>query len=189
MRVATIEVTGLTPYSQSKPAKSERKPEEEWMAFEERVWRERIHVDKEGHVFIPAVGIVNGMATAASYLGKGGELKKIGSSTWAENFRCGLAVAEGPIIDKTVKDAEGEWIYANSDGKRGSGKRVWRCYPIFHSWESTFTIHILDDSIPEDVFRKVVEAFGLFNGVGRYRPQNGGYLGRFQVVKCEIKKA
>ena len=30
-------------------------------------------------------------------------------------------------------------------------------------------------------------AFGLFIGIGRYRPQNGGYLGRFTVKSCKIQ--
>jgi len=187
MRIATVEITGLTPYSQSMAYTSERKSEETHDDFDRRAWPEHLHIDDEGKVFIPAVAILQGMASAASYLGKGGNLKKQGSSTWAQNFNCGLAISRGPSINRTEKDARPERVYCNSDGKRGSGKRVWRTFPVFDEWATTLTIHILDDTIPEEIFRKVLEAFGLFIGMGRYRPQNGGYLGRFVVKGCKIE--
>ena len=187
MRVATVEIKGLTPYSQSKALQSEKKKEETHDDFDGRVWREHIHHDEAGNVVIPATCIGLGLATSASYLGKTGELAKKGQATWAENIRCGLAIAASPKIGKTVDDARPERVYSNADGKRGSGKRVWRTFPIFDTWSATMVIHILDDNIPEAIFLKVVEAFGLFNGIGRYRPQNGGYLGRFVVESCKIK--
>lgn len=186
MRVAIVKVKSLTPYSQSRALESEKKREETHDDFDKRIWRERIHADEQGEVFIPPVAITQGMATAASYLGKGGELKKKGAATWAQNFTCGLAVAEGPRIGMKADDARAERVYCHSDGRRGSGKRVWRTFPIFEKWAATFTIHILDDTIPEDIFERVVKAFGLFIGAGRYRPENGGYLGRFIVEKVTI---
>jgi hypothetical protein len=186
MRTATIQIEGLTPYSQSRAYQTEKNDNETHDDFDKRAWPQHLHVDDKGEVFIPAVSILQGLAAAASYLGKGGDLKKKGSSTWAQNFNCGLAVARGPSLGKTQTDARTERVYCNSDGKRGSGKRVWRTFPIFDQWASTLTIHILDDTIPETIFAKVLEAFGLFIGIGRYRPQNGGYLGRFTVKKMEI---
>jgi len=47
-------------------------------------------------------------------------------------------------------------------------------------------VHILDDSIPEDVFGKVVNDCGLFNGFGRYSPRVGGHNGRFTVEDLKI---
>ncbi len=188
MRTATITIVGMTPYSQSKALQVEKKRDEDYKTFEERIWKQRLHVDEKGQVFIPPVSIVLGMACAAAYLSKGGELKKKGAATWSQNFNSGLAIAEGPMIGKTAEDARPEWVYCHADGKRGSGKRVWRCFPIFPQWGTTFVLHILDDTIPEEVFRRVVEAFGLFNGLGRFRPQNGGYLGRFIVESIKICK-
>jgi hypothetical protein len=185
MRIATIRVKGLTPYSQSRALQSDKNREETHDDFDKRIWQEHLHVGTDGVFFIPAVSIIQGMASAASYLGKGGELKKKGQANWAENFRCGLAMARGPVIEGSPPRPER--VYCNADGKRGSGKRVWRTFPIFDEWSATFEIHILDDTIPEEVFIRVVNAFGLFIGIGRYRPQNGGYLGRFTVESLTIK--
>jgi hypothetical protein len=187
MRVATLTIVGLTPYSQSRAFRSEKKKEETYDDFDCRAWPEHLYVNEAGEIFIPAVALIQGFAAAASYLAKGGDLKKKGAANWAQNFLCGLAVAEGPTIGVKAKDAIPERVYCHADGRRGSGKRVYRTFPIMHKWSATVVAHILDDSIPEDIFRKVATAFGLFIGIGRYRPQNGGYLGRFTVEKCEIK--
>jgi len=192
MRTATIKVTAMTPYSQSKALKEEKKRAESYEAFETRVWKDRMHVDSDGHVFVPPVSILNGMACAAAYLSKGGELKKKGNATWSQNFTCGLSISEGPTllnrdgVPMRGEDGDSVWVYCHADGKRSSGTRVWRCFPVFEKWTLEFVLTILDDTIPEEVFNRVVEAFGLFNGIGRYRPQNGGYLGRFVVDSIEI---
>lgn len=189
LRIATVRIKSLTPYSQSKALQSEKPKEESYDDFNKRIWPERMHVNDAGDVFIPAAGISQGLAAAASYLGKGGNLKKKGNATWAQNFMCGLAIAAGPTIGLKVKEARAEPIYCHADGKRTPGPRVWRTYPVFDQWAATLEIHILDETIPEGIFSQVVEAFGLFIGIGRHRPQNGGYLGRFTVEKLTIKTA
>ena len=93
------------------------------------------------------------------------------------------------LVCLKAKDAKSKRVYCHADGRRGSGKRVWRTFPVWEKWATTLVIHILDDSIPEDIFAKVLEAFGLFIGIGRYRPQNGGYLGRFIVGSLDIRDA
>lgn len=187
MRVATIKIKGLTPYSPSRALQSEKKQDETHDEFDRRIWKEHIHHDGNGNVVIPVTCIAPAFATSASYLGKTGELAKKGQATWAENIRCGLAISESPKIGKTVDEAVAERVYCHANGKRGPGTRVWRTFPIFHEWSATLVIHILDDSIPAEIFERVLEAVGLFNGFGRFRPQNGGYLGRFIVESCEIK--
>jgi hypothetical protein len=188
MRVATIKIKGITPYSPSKAFTSEKKDKESPEAFDIRCWREHAHVDASGNIVIPSVSIGKALADTASFLSKGGELKKVGNAKWAENFFRGLAIAKSPQIGyKSADMKEPEMVYCHADGNRKSGKRVWRRFPIFHDWTATLVVHILDDSIPEDVFAKVVESCGLFNGFGRYSPRTGGHNGRFVVESLSIK--
>jgi len=189
MRIATIQIEGLTPYSQSRPLMSQKARNESHDEFDARVWTEHLHTDpQQKTVIIPATSINQGLAEAAAYLSKGGELKKKGQATWSQNFRCGLSVGHAPALhDTKPADARAEKVYCHANGKRGSGSRVWRTFPVFDTWSATLTVHILDDTIPEEVFRRVVAAFGLFIGIGRHRPENGGYLGRFQVADLEIE--
>ena len=48
------------------------------------------------------------------------------------------------------------------------------------SWEEhPATILVIDDLIPEAVFRKVLESSGQLVGIGRFRPQSRGFYGRY----------
>jgi hypothetical protein len=39
----------------------------------------------------------------------------------------------------------------------------------------------LDETITEEVFKLHLEESGKFIGIGRFRPQNNGFYGRFKV--------
>ena len=43
------------------------------------------------------------------------------------------------------------------------------------------TFYVLDDIITESVFAQVLRSAGLLVGLGRFRPENRGFYGRFQV--------
>lgn len=188
MRVATIRIKGITPYSPSKAFQSEKKEKESPEQFDIRCWREHAHVDAKGNVVIPSVAIGKAIVASAAFLSKGGFLQKKGAATWKENFERGLAIASSPAIGHTADEmTEPEMIYAHADGNPKGGKRVWRRFPIFQDWDATLVIHILDDSIPVEVFKQVMDACGLFNGFGRYSPRVGGHNGRFIVEDISIK--
>ena len=187
MRIATIEIKGLTPYSPSKAFQSEKKPKESHEEFDKRCWREHAHVNKNDEVVIPAEVTRKAIIETAEFLGKGGFLQKKGAAKWTENFQRGLAVTEGSPIGHTVESmSEPELVYCHADGNPKSGKRVWRRFPFFREWEATLTVHILDDSIPEEIFNRVIDEVGVFNGFGRSSPRTKGQLGRFIVEKCTI---
>jgi hypothetical protein len=76
-------------------------------------------------------------------------------------------------------------ISANSNGVRGSGKRVPRRFPEFGKWHGTAEFTILDDIITRDVFETHVRAAGTVVGIGRFRPENGGTNGRFRPIEFE----
>ena len=71
--------------------------------------------------------------------------------------------------------------YGHADGKKGSGTRVARTFPVIHEWDGTAEVMILDESITKDVFTRYLEEAGKFIGIGRFRPRNGGFYGRFSV--------
>ena len=81
-----------------------------------------------------------------------------------------------------AKDVDGLWLFVPADGKRGSGKRVDKCFPVISSWESDVIFYVLDETITESVFRQHLEEAGKFIGVGFFRPRNNGFYGRFEVV-------
>jgi len=50
-------------------------------------------------------------------------------------------------------------------------------------------VHVISESVPDDVVERVVKASGLFVGVGRFRPENGGTNGRYEVTSMQWSEA
>lgn len=68
MHIATAHLQSISPYSQSRfhaaPA-LDKENKEDW---ERRTWRQRLHVNGEGQVFIPPMSFKNCLAEAAKFL-------------------------------------------------------------------------------------------------------------------------
>ena len=78
-------------------------------------------------------------------------------------------------------DVPGEWLFVPSDGKRGGGSRVSKCFPLIAKWELVVIFYILDEIITDDVFKVHLRDAGNFIGLGRFRPSRNGFYGRFQI--------
>ena len=96
-----------------------------------------------------------------------------------------MICVDNPPLGVHKDDVESVRINANADGVRGSGKRVWRTFPVIPKWESEATFMIMDDTITKDVFEDVFHAAGMGIGIGRFRPEKGGINGRFSAVSFE----
>ncbi|MGB1012800.1 MAG: hypothetical protein ACPG4T_01605, partial [Nannocystaceae bacterium] len=69
-----------------------------------------------------------------------------------------------------------EWLFVPSNGVAGHGTRVHRCFPVIGAgWKVRASFVILDETITRDVFEETLDESGKLIGVGRFRPQNGGY--------------
>lgn len=181
MRIATCTLSSLSPYSQSRPHETPMLERERHDDYEERTWREKSHATPDGHVFIPPMAFKMAVDFAASML----SMKRVGRSTYTKFFLSGVLVMDPLVLPFTKEDARRDRIYCNADGRRGSGTRVWRNFPTFDEWRGDVIFHVLADEITEKVFEPHLVQAGAFCGIGRFRPQNGGFYGRFQVE--EIK--
>lgn len=183
MKICRAELRSMTPYSQSRLLVSKPNEKEEWQSFEERIWKERAHYDEQDRIVIPPMAFKMALDTAAMRLG----LKIPGrrGATFTKHFLSGVLVMDPLLTQSTRSTVQGEWINANADGKRGSGKRVPRCYPVIPKWEGEVAFHVLDDTITKDVFERVLRESGQFVGIGRFRPQNAGFYGRFSIQNIE----
>lgn len=181
MRTVVAALESISPYSQSKEKdrafpKGQKETHED---HEKRTWRERCHYDEKGEIFIPPMAFVNILCDAARLLKM--QIPGEGKSTYTKHFDNGLIIPEGISLGVKVEDIEGEWLFVPSDGRRGGGKRVWRCFPIIRSWSGDITIHIINDKITGEVFKYHLEQAGSFVGLGRFRPASRGFYGRFKV--------
>lgn len=185
MKIATATIVGLSDYSQSKFISVDKKPRELPKDYEERNWRERCHYGTDGRLFVPAMSFKNCLAAAAKFMSE--QVPGKGKATYTKHFLSGVLVMDNAPLPVTKDDVEGEWFFVPSDGKRGGGSRVHKCFPVVRDWRVTVQFHILDDIITEDVFKRTLMNAGNYIGIGRFRPENGGYYGRFRVegVKWE----
>ena len=181
MKIATATLRSVSPYSQSRYHKEEKRDDESHADHRERTWKKHCHVNDDGNIIIPPMAFKNCLYLAAKFR----SIKKIGKQTYTKHFKAGVGVLEPAVLNVTIDDVEPEWLFLNADGKSGGGTRVEKCYPLIKSWETTVVFHIFDDEIPRDVFALVLSEAGKFIGVGRFRPENGGFYGRFEVVKIE----
>ena len=180
MHVVTAILRSVSPYSQGRYHAIPRNDRETADDHEHRTWRERVHADSNGEVFIPPMALKNCLAECAKFRSE--QVPGKGKATYTKHFEAGLLVLDPLRLGIQKDDVEGEWLFVPADGRRGSGKRVMKCFPVVQSWEATATIHVLDDAITKDVFERHLAEAGRFIGMGRFRPRNNGYYGRFEVI-------
>lgn len=182
MRTAIVTIKGVTPYSSSRAIESERRDKEGPDDFEQRTWRERLHVDAEGAAFIPGIAFKKALDIAARRFPI--QVKGRGKATYAKFMEAGIQVMENvPLPGVTRETVKGERLFVPSDGKAGGGRRVWRIFPIVHAWGGEVAFTVFDDTITEDVFEKTIPQALAFVGIGRWRPERGGMYGRANVEK------
>ena len=183
MRTAVATLRSIAPYSQSRglPIDGElrRRDKETAHDHEERTWRARIHADAAGQVFIPPMAFKNALSEIAKFLGM--QIPGKGKSTYTKHFEAGVLCMTPLVLPLKRDDVQCEWLFVPSDGIRGSGKRVWKCFPVIQEWTGEAVFQIIDDTITDDVFEHHLREAGSFIGIGRFRPRNNGFYGRFAV--------
>ena len=180
MRICEATLENLTPYSQSRFHDTPLLNKEAKNDYEARTWRERVHSDENGLIFIPPMAFKNAMSDIAKFLSM--QIPGKGKATYTKHFEAGVMVLEGLSLGVKKDDVEGEWFFVPSDGRRGGGSRVKRCFPVIRKWTGVVKFYILDDTITEDVFEHHLREAGNFIGIGRFRPRNNGFYGRFKVA-------
>lgn len=185
-KIATAFLSSLSPYSQSRFHNTAKLNKEAADDYEARTWMERSHVTSEGIIFVPPMALKNCISEAAKFLSI--QIPGKGKATYTKHFEAGVMVLmpmnltneEKPILKSEVR---GDWIHTPSDGVKGGGKRVMKCYPVIDSWQGVAEFLIIDDTITESVFKQHLEQAGSLIGIGRFRVRNNGYYGRFEVKK------
>jgi hypothetical protein len=186
MHTVTFKITGVAPYSQSRLISSPKLGKETAKDHEARCWRDRMHVDSSGHAFIPPMAIKNALAEMAKFLGM--QIPGKGKSTYTKHMEAGVMCFEPIVLHDAagapivVKDIKGEWLFVPASGRRGDGKRVEKCFPVIDAgWTGDVTLVIMDEMITPEVLETHLHSMGRFIGLGRFRPRNNGYYGRFNV--------
>jgi hypothetical protein len=184
MKTATCKIVGISPLSFSKHVEVDKLPKELPKDYEKRTWREKLHYNNNGNVFIPGSMFKNCIAGAAKYLSM--QIPGKGKSTYTKHFEAGVMCYEPAYIGLNKEDVQEEWLFVPSDGKRGGTTRVLKCFPkVPDGWETEIKFMIIDSTITEEVFTQHLEEAGRLIGIGRYRPRNNGFYGMFKVVNIQ----
>jgi len=125
----------------------------------------------------------NCLSEAAKFLSV--QIQGKGKATYTKHFEAGVLVMDALELPLKKEEVQGEWLFVPSDGKRGGGSRVMKCFPFIPNWKGEVKFYILDETITKDVFQKHLKEAGNFIGIGRFRPRNNGFYGRFKVVGLE----
>jgi hypothetical protein len=152
-------------------------------ATEKRTWRERCHADENGHIFIPPMAFKVCLSESAKFLSV--QIPGKNKSTYTKHFEAGILVMESLTLPDKKDTVRGEWLFVPSNGRRGGGSRVEKCFPLIPRWKGEVAFHILDETISREVFEQHLSSAGSFIGVGRFRPRNNGFYGRFKVSSIQ----
>lgn len=179
MRKVTVKIEGRAPYSASRnhstPLLNEKERPED---YDDRTWRNKIYT-KDGNVVIPPMAFKFSLDRASKISGR--QIPGKGKATYSKFFDSGVIVTDFvPIAPESA--IECERVFVHSNGVRGAGKRVWRNFPRVDVWSGEVTYYIIADEIPKDVFEDAVRSAGVLVGLGRFRPENSGYFGRYEVT-------
>lgn len=188
MLIVEFDLIGVSPLSFSKAILVEKETGETHDAFEERTWMERLHVDNEGNVFIPARALKNSLDATAKHLSESVPGKR--QATYTKHFVAGTMVIDNMMLgikkdnDKIIR----EKLFVPADGTRGGRKRVNRSFPTIIKWQVHCKIYIFDPVLiakPEKVHEYLIFN-GKFIGFLRFRPAVGGTNGRFEVKNFRV---
>ena len=196
IRKYTVTIVGMTPYSQSKMLLEKRGVGEDWDSYEARVWQQKMHVEgndptnEDARIVIPASALSQCVAAYAQLRGE--KIVGKGNKTWTKLFLSGVRVLDDAPTSTRVRDVYTETNMCDSQGNKGSsgGTRVARTFPcIAAGWKATAKFVIVDPEITQDKFHEYLTGAGFQIGLGRWRPQNGGSKGIFEVEEIsEIEK-
>ena len=182
-RIATVKIEGVSPISFNRYHATEHLEKESHDDYAKRTWKEYCHYDKNGDIFIPPMMMKNVICESAKFLGI--KVKGKGQNLYTKHFIAGTLVTEPAPLGINMRDLTIEKhrdaVFVPSSGVRGSGNRVMKYFPVFDEFAFQIKYHILDDTITKDVFEYVLTQAGQFIGIGRFRPINWGFYGRFTV--------
>lgn len=190
MKTYQIKLESTTPLifgKQIDPLQHPKEDREQHGDYDLRIWREKAHwtgPDKTAKAVIPSVYIKRALEDCAKYLGI--QIPGKGKSNYTKHFKSGVQViGAGMELPETRETIGSVAISCNADGKRGSGVRVTRRFPMVQKWTSEIKVLIVDEIITDKVLREHIEKAGMLIGIGSFRLEKGNASGGFRVVSMK----
>lgn len=183
LKTAIATLKSISPYSQSRHHGTPTLPREGNADYDIRTWRERCHFDQSGQVIIPPMAFKNCLSEAAKYLSM--QIPGKGKATYTKHIEAGVMCIEPLVLTATRDSLQCEELFVPASGKRGDGKRVIKHFPVIREWGGQVSFTVLDEIVTKEVLMEHLDKAGKFIGIGRFRPRNNGYYGRFSVESLQ----
>lgn len=133
----------------------------------------------DGKPYIPAIYLRNAISEA----GKQFKITGKGKSTYSKILASTLEITP----DAITNDHPWEVFRVAAVNPMTKG-RMMVSRPKMNVWGCNFTIILNDDSIDEVTVKEILEHAGKYVGIGDWRPQTKGVMGKFMITKFEIEK-
>lgn len=182
---ATYKIIGLAPLSQSRMHDAAKLDGESHDEYDKRTWREKCNYDAKGMVFVPAMAFKQAMDVAAKRLSIPDPDNK--RATFTKYFVSDVICEQNLSIGVHKDEMPSIRISANSDGVRGSGKRVPRTLPQTPEWAGVTSFLVTEEKVKIELLTRVLSAAGRSIGVGQFRPEKGGLNGRFEAELLSVE--
>ena len=182
MHKAIAQLKSLSPYGQSRRMQTPRPPKMGFEEYEATYWRERMHTTDDGYVFIPPMSFKRSLETAAKYLKR--RIPGKGKSEYGKHFLSGVLVTDGLKLPVKAEEVKPLVIPLSSRGRKGEAD-VLKWMPVIPQWQGKVTYYVLDDIITPEVFEEHLREEGNFIGIGWFRPEKGGYYGRYEILSVD----
>lgn len=180
--ICEAKLIGTAPIGFSRQVQTEKKNNETHWAHDKRTWREKMHVDKKGEVFIPAMALKICLGEYAQY--RGDKIPGKGQQTFTKKFRQGIMVVDDMPLGIKASAVDSIEKSVPSDGKTGGGSRVYKTFPVVPmGWTTNVVIHVFEQILIDhvDVLERYLSEAGIFIGMGYFRPARNGVYGRWNV--------
>lgn len=194
-RVAVIDLQSVAAYSPSRQIEEEELPPgerkqngESHLAFDMRTWRKKAHYQADGLVVIPGIAFQRALVAAAQLRGE--KVKGRGSMIFKQHFMSAVFPNGSAVLTPHLRaqDLAHERVMCDPSGKKGTagGARVPRYFPLIPQWSARLEFFVTHPAITREIFQAHLVDAGLYIGVGRWRPQNGGLHGRFAITSLTL---
>lgn len=110
-----------------------------------------------------------------------------------------MTVYESLVTASKAADCKAQSMYVPTDGRHGSGKRVWKTFPVLPRWEGGIESIVMDEQVTHDVLLNTSQTVGMSVGIGgrrepgRLRPlylglPRGGPEGRKRSLRRYLRR-
>lgn len=168
-----VKIRGTCDYLQHKrPLDEEKVSKKSGEVDHSQDWKSAVYQDNKIGCYIPSKQLRASLVKSAVDFPIGG---KGGRKTYKDMVNATIEVIPDkiPLGKKKPDYIHEEWVKIQRN-------QILRNRPAFkEGWEAEFTLLVLDEQMPVDKLKEILENAGRFRGIGDWRP----HFGRFEIVE------